>query len=308
MIMRVNTFQYRLVPVIAGVSVAFAAVPSLVQAQDIEAENSEVLPVPPKPKKFGGEDSVFDGTWGAVGAGLRYDADYDGSDDYKLYALPALAGEIGGIKFTPKAAGFALEVFEIDLTDNIELTGGPEARARFNRTSKVKDPVVAAAGKLDTAIEIGGSVGLTFKRVLHSYDRLSVGTDFRWDVASAHGGMVVSPSISYRTPFSRGTVATVTASAIWADTSFSDYYFSVSPEQSAASGLPVYSADKGWYKAGAKFAFGYDLDNNLNNGGFVVGVLGGYSRMLNEGAATPYTSLRGDADQFYVATGFGYVF
>ena len=55
-------------------------------------------------------------------------------------------------------------------------------------------------------------------------------------------------------------------------------------------------------------AVGFDLDGDIENGGFVVGLLVGYSRMLGDARRTPYTSIRGSADQFYAATGVGYIF
>lgn len=254
------------------------------------------------------DDSVFDETWIGVGVGVRLDTSYDGSNDYTVYPLPGATGRIKGIEFSPRAAGLALTVYETDLSDDIEFGIGPVGRLRQNRVRNIQDPVVEAAGKLDTAVELGVSMGVTFKRVFNPYDRLSVGGDIRWDVAGAHSGMIVDPGVSYRTPLSRGIIASVSAGAIWADGEFNDYYYSVSPQQSADSGLPVFTADSGWYKAGGSLAIGIDLDGNLENGGFLIGALGGYSRMLNDAQRSPYTSIQGDTDQFYAATGVGYVF
>jgi outer membrane scaffolding protein for murein synthesis (MipA/OmpV family) len=254
------------------------------------------------------EDSVFDDTWLGIGFGTRIDTSYDGSDDYIVYPLPAAVGSIAGIGFSPRAAGVALDLLEVDLGENVEFSAGPVARLRQNRVRNIKDPVVEAAGKLDTAIEVGATFGITFKKILTKYDRISIGTDLRWDVNGAHRGFILDPGIAYRTPLSRGIVLGLTAGAQYADTDFNDYYYSVSPAQSAASGLPVFVAAKGWYKAGTSAAVGFDLDGDIENGGFVVGLLVGYSRMLGDARRTPYTSIRGSADQFYAATGVGYIF
>jgi len=262
---------------------------------------------------FGGteprhEDSVFDDTWLGVGFGVRMDTSYDGSDDYVVYALPALAGSIKGIEFSPRAAGLAVTLLEADLSRNVEFTAGPVGRLRANRARKIKDSVVAAAGKLDTAVELGVDLGVTFKRVLTKYDRISIGTDVRWDVAGAHKGFVLDPGVAYRTPLSRGIVLGLSAGGQYADGEYMRYYYSVTPAQSTASGLPQFTADAGWYKAGGAVALGVDLDGNLDNGGFVLGFLAGYSRMLGDAARSPYTSIRGDADQFHVAGGVGFIF
>lgn len=262
---------------------------------------------------FGGsdrqeDDSVFDDTWLGVGFGVRMDTSYDGSDDYVVYALPAIAGSVEGIEFSPRAAGLAITLVETDLSPDLELTAGPVGRLRANRARNIKDPVVAAAGKLDTAVELGVDAGLTFKRVLSKYDRISIGTDVRWDVAGAHSGFVLDPGIAYRTPLSRGIVLGLSAGAQYGDGEYMRYYYSVTPEQSGASGLPQFTAGAGWFKAGGAIALGVDLDGNLDNGGFVLGFLAGYSRMLGDAARSPYTSIRGDKDQFHAAGGVGFIF
>jgi outer membrane scaffolding protein for murein synthesis (MipA/OmpV family) len=37
-------------------------------------------------------------------------------------------------------------------------------------------------------------------------------------------------------------------------------------------------------------------------------VIGGYSRMLGDAKRSPYTSIRGSADQWFAAVGIGYTF
>lgn len=303
-----ETFVIKALAGLAVVSCGLAAVPALAQegektVGDVITDTAEIAEdTPPE------EDSVFDDTWLAIGFGGRVDTSYDGSDDYVIYPLPAVAGKIAGVGFTPRAAGLALDLVEVDLGENVEFSAGPVARLRQNRHRNIKDPVVEAAGKLGTAIEVGATFGITFKKVLNKYDRISIGSDVRWDVNGAHRGFVFDPGVSYRTPLSHGIIVGATVGAQYADTDFNDYYFSVSPVQSAASGLPTYVARKGWFKAGTSLAVGFDLDGDIENGGFIVGALVGYSRMLDDAKRTPYTSIRGSADQFYAATGIGYIF
>lgn len=272
----------------------------------VPAAAQENLPLPrPVPIE---EDSVFDGDWLAVGVGGGYSTSYDGSDDYVITPLPVLAGSLGGIGISPRSGGLAFDLLEGTEQGRVSFSFGPVARLRSNRSSQVKDPVVLATGKLDKAIEIGPTVGVTLEGLLNKYDKISFGSDLRWDVAGAHGGMVVDPGISYSTPLSRGIGLGLSVGAVWVDSDYADYYYSVSPAQSAASGLPQFVADSGWHKAGGNLALGFDLDGDFENGGFAIGLAGGYTRMLGDARRTPYTSLRGDADQWFGAAGIGYIF
>lgn len=281
-----------------------AAAVSVVCACPALAQDSAVGPPDPG---SGEEDSVFDGDWLAVGAGIGYSPSYDGSDDYVIFPLPVIAGSLGGIGISPRVGGVALDL--LDGSDGrVTFSFGPAAVLRSSRSSRIEDSVVRAAGKLDRAFEIGPAAGVTLNRVLHEYDSISLGLDVRWDVAGAHGGMVVDPGISYFTPLSRGIAVGLSAGAVWVDRDYADYYYSVSPAQSAASGLPGFVADSGWDKASANLALGFDLDGNFENGGFAVGLGGGYTRMLGDAKRTPYTSLRGDADQWFAGAGVGYIF
>ncbi len=278
---------------IPAAACVFLAIPA--QAQDSQSEDLMA-------------GSIYDGDYLSVGVGVGYGPSYDGSDDYVAFPAPLVQGSLGGIGISPRGAGLALD-FIPDADEGISFDGGIAARVRANRARQIKDPVVYAAGKLDIAVEVGPTVGISIPKVLHGYDSLSFTVDTRWDVAGAHDGMVIEPSITYFTPLSLGMAASLTLSAEYGDGSFRDYYYSVSPAQSLASGLPLYQANGGGFnKAGATLFFGYDLDGDLRNGGWALVGIGGYSRMLGDAKASPYVALRGSPDQFFTAFGVGYTF
>lgn len=252
-------------------------------------------------------ETVYDDTWFSVGAGVGYGPSYDGSDDYVAFPAPIVQGRIAGVGIQPRPAGLALD-FIPDADEGIGVSFGPAMRVRSNRARQIKDPVVAAAGELDTAFELGAAAGLSFPKVLNPYDSLSLGVDALWDVAGAHRGRTLSPSVTYFTPLSRGLAASLSFSAEHADDDFANYYYSVSPTQSAASGLPLFTADSGWTKAGATLLLAVDFDGNLTNGGLAGVLIGGHSQMLGDARDTPYTSIRGSAGQWFGAVGLGYTF
>lgn len=274
--------------VFASLAVALAAAPAL--AQDAT------------------EDSVFDGDRLTVGVGAIYNPSYRGSDDYRVSPVPIVQGQISGIGINPRPGGIALDFIPDDRASGFGFSLGPVATYSGNRARGIEDDVVRRAGKLDDAVELGVNAGVTKYKLLNPYDSLTVSADVRWDVAGAHKGMVWTPSVSYTTPVSKAALVALNVSARHTDGKFSRYYYSVTPTQSAASGLPIYNARKGWDSFNVGLLGAYDLDGNLLNGGFQIFALGAYSKMLEDGKNTPYTRLRGDADQWIGGAGLAYTF
>lgn len=251
--------------------------------------------------------NVFDGDWVSIGVGAAHTPSYTGSNDYTVSFLPIVQGSFKGIDLNPRAGGLALD-FVPDRDDTMSIDLGVAARIRSNRANDIEDPVVESLGELDTAIEVGPTAGLSFPKVLHGYDSLSVNVDARWDVAGAHEGFVVEPSVTYFTPLSRGIITALTVGAEYANSDFNEYYFSVSPEGSAVSGLPTFAAKSGWNSVNVSLLGGFDLDNDATNGGLALITIAGYARLLGDAKDTPSTRIRGDADQYFAAVGIGYTF
>jgi outer membrane protein len=254
------------------------------------------------------ERSVFDGDYLTAGIGVAVGSSYEGSDNYTISPLPVVLGSIGGIDFQPRGPGVALDFIPDQEGAKVDFIFGPVARARFDRQNSIEDPVVRSLGKLDVAVEVGPFAGIQVNRVLNPYDSLTAEVDVRWDVAGAHDGMVVFPSLTYFTPLSRSVVTSLAFSAEYVDDSYADYYFSISPAGSAASGLPIFTADSGWKSAGVTTLTAVDLDGDVTNGGFGLIFLGSYSRMLGDAKRSPVTSIRGSTNQWFGAIGVGYTF
>ena len=252
-------------------------------------------------------ETVFDGDWLSVGVGAAYSPSYDGSDDYVVSVLPIVQGSLGGVDINPRPGGLALD-FVPDAEDGPGIDLGIAARIRRNRASQIEDPVVASLGELDTAIEVGPTAGISFPGVLNPFDSFSVNVDAKWDVAGAHEGMVIEPSVTYFTPLSRGAVASLSLGTEYVSDKYADYYFTVSPADSITSGLPQFNADGGFTKVSATLLTGFDLNGDATDGGFALVGIGGYSRLLGDAKDTPFTSVRGDADQWFIAAGIGYTF
>jgi outer membrane scaffolding protein for murein synthesis (MipA/OmpV family) len=244
----------------------------------------------------------------AVGLGVAVSSTYSGSDNYDFTVLPVVLGSVGGVRINPRGGGLALD-FVRDAPDGIGLDAGVSARLRSDRVGDTGDEVVNRLAELDRAIEIGPTVGIRFPGLLNRFDSLTLNADILWDVAGAHGGMVIAPNLQYSTPLGRGVFANFTLGTEYADAGFQDYYFRISPADALTTGLPTYEPGGGGFTgASATLLLAIDLDGNLTNGGWSLVTLAGYSRVLGDAANTPFTTIRGTPNQFLGALGIGYSF
>lgn len=280
---------------------------------EAEAPVSVILqPAPAAPPAFAMTRPVFDETWATIGLGAGLVPSYAGSDDYILFPLPLIVGRVGGVGISPNGPGFTLDLNSpkpaLAPRKGARIAFGPAFRFRNDRNNRISDDVVARAGTLDAALEVGGNAAVALPDVFKRFDQLTIGAQVRWDVLGAHDGMIIEPQVSYRAPLGRAMALQVQLSAEIVDDSFADYYFTVSPAQSAATGLPQFRAEGGLNRIGSFAILSYDLDGNVFNGGWSLFGVGGYSRVLGDGADSPFTSQRGDPNQFTAGLGVGYTF
>lgn len=253
------------------------------------------------------DDNILDRDHLTVGVGAVYGPSYDGSDDYVVSPIPVVQGQVMGVQISPRVGGVALDVIPDGENAKVGFALGPVANVSFNRNRQIQDRVVRAAGKLDAAVELGVSGGISFNHLLNDYDSLTVSTDVKWDV-SAYKGMTWQPAVSYVTPLSPAVLVTLNVNARHVDDDFAQYYYSVTPDQAARSGLPQYQAKGGWDSVGGGLLVGWDLSGDMRDGGFALFGVASYSRMLNDGKDTPFTAIRGDADQWVFGGGVAYTF
>lgn len=295
-------------PAFAGEAEAEAEAEAVVAAEEAQP----AAPAPAAPPPFAFAKPVFDKTWATIGLGVGMVPSYAGSDDYIAFPLPLIAGRVGGVGIAPNGPGFVLDLNSpkpaMGPRKGARIAFGPAFRFRNDRNNRISDEVVARAGKLDAALEVGGNLAVNIPNVVKPFDQLGIGVQARRDVLGAHGGWVIEPQVSYRALLGKGFTLQAQASAEFVDDSFADYYFTVSPAQAAATGLAQYRADGGLNRVGTTAILAYDLDRNPLNGGWSLNGVGGYSRLIGDSADTPYTSVRGDANQFILGLGVAYTF
>jgi outer membrane scaffolding protein for murein synthesis (MipA/OmpV family) len=239
-----------------------------------------------------------------IAGGAAWIPDYEGSDDYRIIPAVALRGRVSGISFFTRAT--YLYVDFVGRGDNaLELDVGPIIGARLNRTGHIHDDFVDALPDRDTAIEVGGFVGFTYHGLTNPYDALSFRVDVVKDVGGAHESTVVTPTIDFGTPLSRTTYVGATLSAEWAGGDYADYYYSITPADSIASGLPVFDADGGFKNWRLGLLLNQSVSGDLTHGVSIFAT-GAYSHLSGDFKDSPIVDLRGSASQWFGAIGLAY--
>ncbi len=232
-----------------------------------------------------------------------------------VYAPIGFQGGLTGALFREFAFTLAGNRASLDLARDKpgpgwDFQAGPVAVVNFNRSStkSIDDPRIKALGKVDTAIELGGYVGIGKTGVITSpYDKLSVSVSYRHDVSGSHDSAIWQPTINYLTPLNRKTAVGLFASAEHAGKGYARTYFGITPGQSAASGLPAYAASSGWKNYTIGTLATYALTGDLLHGVKLVAA-GTYRRMLGDFGDSPVVSIAGDRDQWMGAVGLAYTF
>jgi outer membrane scaffolding protein for murein synthesis (MipA/OmpV family) len=240
-----------------------------------------------------------------IAAGGAIIPDYEGSEDYRLIPAAALRGKVHGIAFSTR--GLYLYVDVVPDAGKVGFDVGPIVGLRFNRTRKIEDDVVNLLPDRKTAVEVGGFAGLSVKGLTNPYDSLGVRLDVVKDVASAHQSTIFSPNVEFSTPLSRSFYVGTSVSADFVSNRFADYYFSVSPAEALASGLPVFNADGGMKNWKLGMLANYALSGDLRHGLSLFGT-GTYSRLVGDFKRSPIVSDRGSANQWLGALGLAYSF
>lgn len=267
---------------------ALAALPAPALAQDI-AEHSTLT----------------------IGGGAAILPSYEGSDDYRVLPVIQARGKVHDFAFWTRGSSLYVDLIPNRDPGGLDIEAGPLVNLRLDRTSGIRDSQVKAIGKLDTAVEIGGFVGIGKTGVITSaYDNLSARIAWTKDVAGAHGSYVITPAVEYMTPLSPGTFVGAGLSADYVGKGYGRYYFDVTPAGSLASGLPAYTGagdGSGFKRVSLALTAGRSLSGDLRHG-WAMFALVGYSKLLGDYKRSPIVAIAGDGNQWIGAVGIGYTF
>lgn len=245
-----------------------------------------------------------------IGVGVGWLPDYEGSDDSRFSPIPAANGTIAGMSFTVLGNRASLDLIPNVADRDWDFQFGPVAAVNLNRTNRdaIEDRRVRALGEIDTAVEVGGYVGIGKTGLITSdYDKLSVSLSYRHDVTKIHRTGIWNPSINYTTPLSTKALVGIFASAEFVEDRYARRYFGVTPTGSVASGLPAYRPEGGQKDITFGSLFTYALTGDLTKGMALVAG-GTYRKLLGDFADSPIVSIAGSRHQWTLGAGLALTF
>lgn len=240
-----------------------------------------------------------------VGAGGAILPDYEGSDDYRIIPAAAIRGRVSGISFNTRGSYLFVDV--IPKSGKFDFDAGPIVGVRFNSRRHIDDDVVKLLPNRKRAIEVGGFAGVSLHDLTNPYDTLSFQVDVLHDIGGAHKSTTITPNLQFSTPLSRWTYVSADIGAEFVSDRFADYYYTISPADSARTGgvLPAFNASGGMKSWKTGLLVNQSITGDLLHGLSIFG-LGQYSRLVGDFKRSPIVSQRGSANQLFGALGLAY--
>lgn len=220
----------------------------------------------------------------SLGVGPVYEPDYFGSNDYEFTADPQVYIKVRNFLFLDDdGADIALFGFS-------RFRVGPSIKIK-GRRDQDDNPALRGLGDVGTTFEFGGFVATTF------LDRFSAKARVRHGLKTGHRGTVIDGTLTtliFRTDaFSLAT----SGQARWIGDRYANAYYSVTPEQSAASMgvLPVYAASRGFESVGGSVTAYINILDRWSLNPYAE-----YRYIFDNVAETPIVGQFGDRNQFVV--------
>jgi outer membrane scaffolding protein for murein synthesis (MipA/OmpV family) len=244
-----------------------------------------------------------------LGLGGGIAPEYEGADDYGFQPGGVIQGKVDGFDFQVRGPNIYVDLLRDAPESRWNLIAGPVAQVRFERNSRndIADPRVAALGTRDTAVELGGYVGIGRKGFLIPPASLAFDLAFVRDVAGAHDSYILTPGVALSSPLSQRSFARLGVTADYVGKGYGRTYFDVAalPNPDA---LPAYATrGSGLKSIGTTFLLTHDLGGDNRKGWALFG-LAGYKRLLGQYARSPIVRDAGSADQFLGIAGIAYAF
>lgn len=227
-----------------------------------------------------------------IGVEGRMLPDFDGSNRYEFLPFPLFDLRRAG---TPPTFHSPRDGFGFGIVDTGRFRIGPAFKVRLGRNDS-DDDRLQGLGDVDWTLEAGVFADFWPTEWLRTRVEVRQGIGGHHGIVSDLTADVVVP-VTPRLTLSGGPRTTLETAAATSP------YFSITPEQSVASGLPVYNAGGGFYSYGAGVQARYQWSPQWETHVFLE-----YQRLVGDAANSPIVTVIGSRDQFQVGLGVSYSF
>ena len=225
-----------------------------------------------------------------IGLGAQLVPSFPGSDNLSVRPLVDFAMTRGDRPFAFEAPD---ESFGFALVNKNGFAIGPAIG--FEGARKAKD-VGADLPKVGFSIEVGGFVQFELSESFRIRSEVRKGV-------TGHKGLIGNIGADFIARDKDEWLVSIGPRLTFADGKYHRAYFSVAPEDSAASGLPAYSAGGGLLSAGATAGYLQQLSERWGLYSYAK-----YDRLLGDAADSPIVREHGSRDQFSVGLALTYTF
>jgi MipA family protein len=263
-----------------------------------------------QPEPAAGGNRTEDRNRLTLGVGGGISPEYEGAGDYGFQPGGIIQGSVDGFDFQVRGTNIYVDLIRGAPDSGWNVIAGPVVQVRFERTSlkDIKDPRVALLGARDTAVELGGYVGIGKKGFLIPPASLTFDLAFVHDVADAHDSFILTPGVGLSGPVSQRTFARLGVSADYVGGGYGRTYFDVPAIAAPIPTLIGYQTEGAGFKSiGSTLLLTHDLGGD-NRKGWGLFALGGYKRLVGQYARSPIVREAGDANQFLAVAGIAYSF
>ncbi|WP_027389864.1 MipA/OmpV family protein [Chrysiogenes arsenatis] len=235
------------------------------------------------------QESVFKA---AIGGMALVAPDYEGSDDYRVRALPLIDMTYGEHFFVHTRRGIGWRV----APDSRQWDASIALGYRFGRKESDNQALQGLG-------DVRGGAELV---VAASYllAPLTLSVEARHQVNDSNGGTVLELKSAYRIPCPHERVfSALTPSVTWANREYMASRFGITAAQSLRSGYAPFQADAGIKDVGVAWTLQYSVTPSVTLSSLIS-----YSRLVGDAAQSPMVRLEGSADQMRGGVGVAYRF
>lgn len=251
---------------------------------DIAASSLTIQPM------FTPAEPIERGKWKfTLGLGALVVPDYIGSDDYTFAPVPVARATYDN--YFVEVRGLALRA---NVLNNKWFHMGPVIRGDLGRDD-VNNRRVDDLPDVDPSAEIGAFARLQAKGWF-------LGLEAAQDVASGHGGLLVTWGAGKRFQLAERMGLTIAGGMTWADKNYMDSNFSVGRLETR-SGLKMFQAGNSLRDASASITYTWGFAPNWG-----LGVILSYARLSGDAADSPVTDDEGSANQLVGGAIVSYTF